>query len=90
MSGQAEINCWQIMQCSGHPSCLLKKKTQRNCWKQVEAHAGSLSHICMDCLVYVAQKKGSPIGMNEFSSIMAQRKAIGVQKRKCCLDRVIC
>lgn len=90
MSGQAEVNCWEVMQCNGHPFCLLKKKTQRNCWEYFEIHADYLFHICMDCLVYVAQKKDSTLGQDEFSAIMAQRKTIGIQKRKCCLDRVIC
>lgn len=90
MSGQTEVNCWEVMQCKGHSSCLLKNKTQRNCWEHVETHADYLFHICVDCLVYVAQKKDSTLGHDEFNAIMAQRKTIGIQTHKCSLDHVIC
>lgn len=64
-------------------------QTEVSCWKQVEIHANYLFHICSDCLVYISQKKDSPLGHDEFSAIMAQRKIIGMQKHSCIFEHVI-
>lgn len=86
MLRQVEVTCWEIMQCNRQSSCSLKKSKKKNCWEHVESHADHLFHICIDCLVHVAHQKDSTLGHDGFSAIMAQRKAIGIQKTRCSLN----
>ncbi len=89
MSKQSELPCWKIILCNSQSSCRLAKESEIACWELVAAKAFIHSHICRDCLVYVAKQKDSILSDEEFCSILTQRKAMGTQKRDCSLAHVL-
>lgn len=86
MSIQYELPRWEVIQGNRKKKFLLREKAKKACWEQVkEDHACSF-HVCLDCLVYMAQCKDPLLSDEKLDSILAQRKEKGFRRHKCNLS----
>jgi len=84
MSKQSELPCWEIIQCNRKHKCLLAADEEKPCWEVVKEDRACSFHVCVDCLVYLAQQKNNSIlSDEELYSILSQRKARGVRNYEC-------
>jgi hypothetical protein len=85
MALQSELPCWEIIHCNRKQMCLLGGDTEKACWDLVKDDEACSFHICVDCLVYLAKQKDSPLSEEEFCSILEQRRVEGSRGYECSL-----
>jgi len=84
MSNHSELmQCWDIIECKRKNQCLLVADKEKPCWEEVKDDNACSFHICVDCLVYLVNQETSLISDEEFCSILAQRKEIGIRNYGC-------
>jgi hypothetical protein len=76
MSVQSEIPCWEIIQCNKKETCLFAENDKKSCWEMVGNDDACSFHVCIDCLVYLAKHKDSPLTKETFRYILNKRKNI--------------
>jgi hypothetical protein len=73
MSPYSHLPCWEIMRCAEDKRCPAKEHPEKNCWDIFCEADPRLTHICRDCLVYIARRGDSSLPMEEIERIMAHR-----------------
>lgn len=74
MSVQSEIPCWEIIQCNKKETCVFAENDKKPCWEMVGNDDACSFHVCIDCLVYLAKHKDSPLTEETFHYILNKRK----------------
>ena len=83
MSKQAELPCWEIIQCKREDKCLLAGEEEKPCWEVVKEDSACSFHICVDCLVYLAKQDDSIFSEEELGSILGKRQETGFRHYEC-------
>ncbi len=83
MSMPTELPCWEIVQCNKRYQCQIESEVKKDCWDLVREDDACSFHICIDCLVYLAKQEDSLFTKEEFSSILENRKIMGIQRNEC-------
>ena len=88
MSRPSELPCWEITLRSGQQKSLTGGEEIQPCWELVKNEITCAFHVCLDCLVYLAQQENSLLSEEEFCSILKQRKEKGIRQYECTLTRM--
>lgn len=83
MSKQSELQCWEIIQCNSKHKCPYQRNNEKHCWEMVKEDHASSFHICVDCLVYLAQQNDPIFSDKEFCSILNKRQENEFQHYEC-------
>lgn len=74
MSKRTAMPCWEIIQCNRKNACFCNGELEKPCWDFVREDNACSFHICVDCLVYLANHKQSILSRKQVHSIMRQRE----------------
>lgn len=84
MSVQSEMPCWEIIKCNKKETCPFAGNSKKQCWEMVGIDKACSTHVCVNCLVYLAKHKGSSITEKAFCSILERRQNfIHIAEYKC-------
>ena len=84
MSVQSEMPCWEIIKCNKKETCLFAENNKKPCWEMVGTDKACSFHVCVNCLVYLAKHKDSPLTEEAFCSILERRQNfIHIAEYKC-------
>jgi hypothetical protein len=74
MNPYINLKCWEIMNCDNW-NCPARSEPETPCW-EIAKRIGDyrdISNTCLDCVVYLIQKKTSVLNKKELQKILRQR-----------------